>query len=139
MKITPRELAAGIRTLIREAIGDDGVVGDSAKLRLALAALRDFDWNNSAFDLLDENRMLFDLLDNLPKNLSVTLHGCAAELGSAPVPTNFLEALDRNESLRKILTEAIDIVSGTDAAADNPARDIWRARVADAFARQIRA
>lgn len=121
MRPEPNELIAGIRAVLRETIGPE-LAGSPAvaALRRIMVILKETDWNEAAFLVRDENRVLADIAGAVEAWLRASGFPAAALPDLAPggdAEGSFRAIAARNAALRGALA---DFVSGV--AADERAR-----------------
>ena len=127
MRPTPDEIIASARTLLRQEVAPGLSPEGAVNLKRVMAALRDGRWNDTGFDLLNENDALAALIGDclrdgastLPAALSTTLQTAVQDHATARRPRSFAEANDRNAALRAALAALIDAMKGGAVSTDH--------------------
>lgn len=128
MRSRPSETVAGVRALLKEAVGP-ALSSEQASyvLRRILAVLREGDWDDHGFRLLAENEALKALAAEvraasagrpLSDEANAALSRWEALAALEGLPRSYEDAARVNASLRNAIAETISALAGSPAAAE---------------------
>jgi hypothetical protein len=137
MRPTPADLAAGIRTVLRESIAPELKSANAQlQLRRVMSILREARWNHAAFDILHENAKIVLMLQRchaalvaaealgpIPDVVRRWLDGARPHLTTLPLPRTFDEANSINFVLRQMLAQSIELMSAQPGLVASDLRD----------------